>query len=235
MAKNEKIRKDLYIIEDRKTKDIEKNLLKLEKNLKKYYDYDDIEYRGVKDVKRLFDLSIYEDYDKPRKTNDAFNSNYIDYKSKRDQKKTLSIKEYLNMIKQYLRDIKNDHKTQGEWKVHSGNKIIDDKIQGEWKIQFTVIINFTSSKNSDEIRTMYAKSNNKEIMMGTETDQIIEELFESLLQKYKECLEEKMTESEFVFASIDLLHYNLHQISLNRGGSYIDSLKWLKNNNKSKK
>ena len=30
-----------------------------------------------------------------------------------------------------------------------------------------------------------------------------------------------MRESEFVFDSFDLLHYNLHKISLNRGGSYI--------------
>ena len=38
-----------------------------------------------------------------------------------------------------------------------------------------------------------------------------------------------MSGNEFVFDSIDLLHYNLHKISLNRSGSYIDSLKWLKN------
>ena len=38
-----------------------------------------------------------------------------------------------------------------------------------------------------------------------------------------------MRGSEFVFDSVDLLHYNLHKISLNRGGSYIDSPKWLKN------
>ena len=44
-------------------------------------------------------------------------------------------------------------------------------------------IDFTSSKDSDEICTMHTKSNNIEIMMGNETDQIIEELFEYLLQK----------------------------------------------------
>ena len=42
-------------------------------------------------------------------------------------------------------------------------------------------INFISSKNSDETRTMRTQSNNIEIMMGNET---IEEIFESLLQKY---------------------------------------------------
>ena len=34
--------------------------------------------------------------------------------------------------------------------------------------------------------------------------------------------------SEFVFNSVDLLHYKLHEINLNRSGSYVDSPKWLK-------
>ena len=32
----------------------------------------------------------------------------------------------------------------------------------------------------------------------------------------------------FVFDSVDLLRYNLQKISLNKGGSHIDSPKWLK-------
>ena len=112
--------------------------LRLEKSLsklKKYYDYDDIEYRGIRDVKLFFDLSINEDYYESIKTNDAFNSNYIEYESKGDKNKTLSIKEYLNIIRPYLREIINDHKTQGEWKVHEGNTVIDYKTKGEWEIQ----------------------------------------------------------------------------------------------------
>ena len=38
-----------------------------------------------------------------------------------------------------------------------------------------------------------------------------------------------MRGSEFVFDNVDSLYYKLHKISLNRGGSYIDSPKWLKN------
>ena len=63
-------------------------------------------------------------------------------------------------------------------------------------------INFISSKDSDETRTMYAKSNNVEIMMGSETDEIIEERFKSFLQRYQEGLEESMRRSEFIFDSI---------------------------------
>ena len=118
----------------------------------------------------------------------------------------VTIKEYLNIIRQYSRHILNDHKNQGEL-----------------KISLTVIINFISSKDSDAICTIHAKINNMEFMMGNGTDEIIKELFESLLQKYQEGLEGKKRGSEFLYDSVDLLHYNLHKISLNRGGSFIDS------------
>ena len=39
---------------------------------------------------------------------------------------------------------------------------------------------------------MRTKGNNIEIMMGSETDEIIEDLFESLLKRYQEGLEESM-------------------------------------------
>ena len=87
------------------------------------------------------------------------------------------------MIRPYLRDIMNNHRTQGKWRIHSGNKIIEHKTQSEWKIQLTMTINFISSKDSDEIHTMRTKSNNREIMMGSEKDEIIVELFNYFLQK----------------------------------------------------
>ena len=77
---------------------------------------------------------------------------------------------------------------------------------------------------------MRTKSDNIEIMIGSETDEIIEELFKSLLQRYQEGLEESMKGSEFIFDSVNLLHYHLQKTSLKRtGSSYIDSPEWLKN------
>ena len=105
----------------------------------------------------------------------------------------------------------------------------DHKTQSEEKIQLTMAINFFSFKDSEEFRTMHSKSDNIKILITNETDQIIEKLFESFLQKYQEGLEQPMKGSEFVFDSTDLLYYKLYRISLNRGGSYIDSPKWLKN------
>ena len=163
-------------------KEIEKIFSNQKKNLfkpKKYYDYDDTEYKRISDVRNLFDLSIDEDYYKPIKTISDFdnNNNYIEYKSKGDKDETLSIIEYLNMIRPYLRDIINDHKTQGKWKVNSGNKVIDYKTQGEWKIQLTVRINFISSKDSNETRPMHTISDNIEIMMVNKTSEIIKKRF----------------------------------------------------------
>ena len=89
-------------------------------------------------------------------------------------------------------------------------------------------IKFIYSKDSNETHIMHTKSNNIEIMMGIETDDIIEELRDSLLQNYQKGLEESMRESEFVLDSVDLLYYHLHRISLKRGESYVDSPKWLK-------
>ena len=65
--------------------------------------------------------------------------------------------------------------------------------------------------------------------MGSETDDIIKELFESFFKKYQENLDEKMKDSKFVFESVDLLYYSLHKTNLRRGKSYIKSPKWLRN------
>ena len=57
------------------------------------------------------------------------------------------------MIRPYLSDIIKEHKTQGEWKIH-----------------LAMAIHFVSSKDSDQTRTMHTKSDNIEIMMGSERD-----------------------------------------------------------------
>ena len=129
------------------------------------------------------------------------------------------------MIKPYLSDIINDHNTRGLVRYYSGNKTWVEETSSKWKIQLTMAINFISSKDSDETQTMHTKSNNVEIMMGNETDEIIENLFESFLQKCQEGLEDSVRETEFANGSVDALYYNLNKVSLSRGGSYIDSPK----------
>ena len=86
-------------------------------------------------------------------------------------------------------------------------------------------INFFSSKDSEETRTMYNPSDNIEVIIGVETDKIIEDLFDSFLQQYQKGLEESMRRSEFAFDNVDSLYNKLRKVSLNRGGSYIVSPK----------
>ena len=79
------------------------------------------------------------------------------------------VNEYVDIIRPYLVDIINDHKTQSKW-----------------KIQLTIAINFISSEpDSDETRTMRARSENTEITMGSKTNEIIEDLFKCPLQRYQ--------------------------------------------------
>ena len=58
---------------------------------------------------------------------------------------------------------------------------------------------------------MYSKSDNAKIMIGFETDDIINELFSSSLKEYEEGLETKMRGSDFVFESVDSLQYHIHE------------------------
>ena len=117
------------------------------------------------------------------------------------------------MIRPYLKELINDHKNKGEW-----------------KIQLTAQINFISQRpGSDETCIMHTKSISEEFMDGSNTDEVIKELFKSLLQKYQENLQEKKKGSGFTFDGINYLYYDLNKISISRCGSYINSPKWLKN------
>ena len=67
-------RKSLYDIKNPKNfskskiKEIEESFLEFEKilsKIKKYHDYDDNEYRGIRDVRSLFNQAFNKDYYKP--------------------------------------------------------------------------------------------------------------------------------------------------------------------------
>ena len=170
-----------------------------------YYNDDD-DFIGIENVQDLFKILIY----KPTIVKSGYNNNYIEYGSEGD--KLLTIEEYLNLIEPYLRELINDHKNKGEW-----------------KIQLTAQINFISSRpGSDETRVMHTRSINEEFMKDSDTNKTIKELFKSLLQRYQENLQEKMKGSDFAFDGVNYLYCDLNKISISKGGSYIDSPKWLK-------
>ena len=133
-------------------------------NLNKYEDF-----IGLENVKDLYSILDY----KPILIMTAFNNNYSEYRS--EGSNSLSFTEYLNLIKPYLEDLINEKKNKGEW-----------------KLQLTAKISFVSLKpDSDETRLMYTRSDPEELINGSETDEIIESLYRSLLQKYQDSLNEK--------------------------------------------
>ena len=145
-------------------------------------------------------------YYKPVRVNNFWSNNYIEYESNVDRNKTLSIEEYLN-----LKDIINNLKKSDTW-----------------KIQLTIANNFISSKDNDEERVMHSQSDNIEIMINYEADEVKKELFDSLENRYQNDLK-SMKGSEFIFYDVQLLYCKCHNINYNRGGSYIDSPDWIKN------
>ena len=209
-------KRNLYNIEKQRKMSLKKTRKYLDElderilRLDKYHDYDDFEYKGIKDIENLFKISIDKYYYKPKLNKNGYNKNYAPYESKGD--KILSLKEYLNLIEKYLRELIEEY-----------------KLKGEWKVQLTIEVNFISRKSgSDETRIMYTRSDNTEIIFGDDNDNIIEQLSELLLQKYEENLQNKMRGSEFEFDGITFLYYDFNKTSIKRGGSYIDSPKWLK-------
>ena len=106
--------------------------------------------------------------------------------------KKLSIEQYLKMIKLYLIDLINE------------NKAIETS-SNEWKIQINMHINFVSSNETGEVRTVFVWSDNEEIRLGNETDDIIKRLLNSFMNKYQK--EELILKngSNFVFESVGLL------------------------------
>ena len=222
-----KIKKELYETENKKNlSDMEKegiddNLLKLLNKLNKkekyrYHDRDDLDYHGIRDIENSFDADNNDDYYKPILVKSSFNESYKYYKSRGDKDKKLSIEQYLDVIKPYLSDLINDHKAI-------------ETSSNEWKIQINMHINFVSSNDTGEIRTVFVWSDNEEIRLGNETDDIVKRLINSFLNNYQK--EELILRngSNFVFESVGLLSYHIHKTSLKRGNSYIKSPEWVGN------
>ena len=64
---------------------------------------------------------------------------------------------------------------------------------------------------------MYTRNFNEEIMKGSDTDEIIELLFESFLKIFELNLQEKMKGSDFEFDGVNFFYYDFNKTSINRG------------------
>ena len=160
----------------------------------------------IENIRNLFSILDYE----PVLIKSGFDNNYLEYMSNGNN--SLSFNKYLELIKPYLYDLINVYKTKGEW-----------------KLQLSVEISFVSQKpESDQNHVMYTRSTPEEFMIGSETEEVAEKRFMSILQKYQDNLQNNMKGSDFIFNGINYLYYDLNRITISKGGSYIESPKWLK-------
>ena len=178
-------------------KNIGKYLKKLNNDLKKLQKYQDNITYGLD---YLFNELNEEDYYKPTEVKSAFDDSYVLYESRGDKDAKLSLNEYFDKIKSYLKDMIHDYKSKGEW-----------------KIQIIMRIIFVSFIDKNETQVRHTKSDNVEIMNVTDTSDAINELVDSFMKRYQEGLETKMKGSSYIFERIDLLEYHFHKINLNRG------------------
>ena len=189
-------------------KNIGKYVKKLNNDLKKLNKYQDNVTYGLD---YLFDEVNEEDYYQPTEVKSAFDGNYVLYKSRGNKDGKLALYKYFDKIKPRLKDMIDYHKSKGEW-----------------KIQITMRIIFISFIDKNETQVMHTKSDNVEIMNGTDTSGAINKRINFFMKRYQEGLATKMKGSSYIFERIDLLEYHLHKISLNRGSSYTESRIWIK-------
>ena len=169
---------------------------------KKIIELNELDDDFIENLRDLFNTLNYV----PILIKAGYDNNYLEYRSEGNN--SLSFEEYLDLIKPHLND------------------------KGEWKRQLTAQINFISLRpGSDETRVIHTRSVNEKFMNRSNTDEVIKALFKSILQKYQENLQEKMKGPDFAFDGINYLYYDLNKITISKGGSYIDSPKWLKNKN----
>ena len=94
--------------------------------------------------------------------------------------------------------------------------------RAEWKIQLIIKNNFISVKDFEDTRTIYSASIPVEIFMGSDTENIIDTLFNTILNRIQEAMETSNERgSEFTDKSVGLLYYHFQKIDIRRGGSYI--------------
>ena len=178
-----------------------KNLLKESR----HYDHGN-KYKGIDDLRYLFDEDEDEDEDyyETKLINTAFKNNYSQYETTSDRKNMLPPSEYLEKIEPGLIDLINKHKNDS------------------WKIQLTMKIIFTPIADFNFNKALYVKTKIVEVMMGSNTNEIVKELSESIIRKYQELMEYSTKNSGLILEDVELMNYDINRITINRGGSYTE-------------
>ena len=90
-------------------------------------------------------------------------------------------------------------------------------------------VNFINITDRENTRIFHVKSDNEEIILCNNTNDIIKKLDESSLFNYQKEEQILTNGSNYIFESDDLLNIHFHNIKLKRDSSYIDSPDLIKN------
>ena len=120
--------------------------------------------------------------------------------------------EYFKMIEAHLIETINKYKNKNNW-----------------KIQLTMKINFTPIQDFNDKRSLYVNTKNVVIMEGSDINETINVTSDSLMKKYQELLEFLPKNSGLTLEGVESMTYDINKITINRGGSGIESTAWLRN------
>ena len=133
------------------------------------------------------------------------------------------------MIRPYLRYLIHKHKSIEELNNNNNNNDNNnDTDRGKWKIQLTMQNNCISTKSFEEARTIHTWSKPVGIFICSDTENVTDTLFNTLLQNFQ-CAQETSNDggSEFIPDSVELLYYEFQVIDIRRAESYIMSPDWI--------
>ena len=77
-----------------------------------------------------------------------------------------------------MKDLINDHKPTAELNNDSDTEL------GEWKIQLVMRNNCISVKSFKDARTIYSASELVEVFMGSDTNDVIGRVFDTILKRF---------------------------------------------------
>ena len=173
-------------------------------------DYDDLQYRGISDISYSFYPIVLDKYYEPELIDCAFDDDYETYRINGDKNKELSLNDYLNTVRSNVENLS------------TRKKVIEKKVQ---LVISLIFLNYITNETVEK----WVYSDNIQLRSTDGSKERTTSLFHSLLHRYQDTLENKMEGSSFLYGYVNYLNIKFQQIDLIRGGTYIQTPKWVSN------
>ena len=123
-----------------------------------------------------------------------------------------------------VNDNNNDNNNNNNNKNNNNN----NNNHAEWKTQLIMQNHFISVKHFEDTRTIYSARKPAEIFMGSDTENTIDTLFNTILNRIQQTIQTSNERvSRFTHESVAILYYYFQRIDIRRAESYIISPDWI--------